>query len=298
MALTDVQKAALNRLISQGWASTPLPAQVIADAAIPLLAYAQQNGFDLEELVRNRLGLVVSPPPPPPPAPGKYGLLVPAYFSGSSPYWAQLATAAAKLPVIAVANPNNGPGASVSGSYTTSLTNFKNAGGTPLGYVYTGYGSRPSLEVKTDIDSWVRFYPMLRGIFFDEQAGGTSTLAWYKDLYAYARSKISGAVVVSNPGTPGYDEGYVMPGGADIVVSWEDAAMQGAPRAPSFASKYGLARFAALVYSAAESAMPGIIKSARTAGDGWVYVTGDTLSNPWDTLPTYLAGELTAAAAA
>ena len=70
--------------------------------------------------------------------------LVPAYFYPSylgSP-WDDLNTAAARIPIEAIMNPDSGPGSGVNSDYVTAVQNLQAAGGKVIGYVATGYGTR------------------------------------------------------------------------------------------------------------------------------------------------------------
>ncbi len=60
------------------------------------------------------------------------GIMVPAYFSPGSK-WDAMDYAASRVPLIAIMNPNNGPGASKSTSYVTALANLHAAGGKVVG---------------------------------------------------------------------------------------------------------------------------------------------------------------------
>ncbi len=50
-------------------------------------------------------------------------------------------------------------------------------------------------------------------------------------------------------------------------------------------SGYDPSRFWHLVYATTVDEMPVAVDLSKQRGAGWVYVTGDTLPNPWDTLP-------------
>ena len=109
------------------------------------------------------------------PAP-KMRLLVPAYFypaGKGEKEWERLLAAPEEAGVVAIVNPASGPGRRVDANYTKVLEQAKKSKVTLIGYVSTSYGKRKTEEVKGDVDQWVRFYPGIQGIFFDEQASGT-----------------------------------------------------------------------------------------------------------------------------
>ena len=85
--------------------------------------------------------------------------------------------------------------------------------------MYTTYGTRPSSEVKADIQSYLKWYKV-NGFFFDEVAADSSHVTYYKDLASYVRSKNSKYLVVLNPGTPPSVQDYL--NFADVTVVNED----------------------------------------------------------------------------
>src|SRR5687768_7473980 len=71
-------------------------------------------------------------------------LLVPAYFGPSSGNWEQLSQAAARVPLVAIANIFNGPGTDTTprADYVRVMKSVRDAGGQVIVYVYSQYGSR------------------------------------------------------------------------------------------------------------------------------------------------------------
>ncbi len=99
-------------------------------------------------------------------------LLVPAYIypvGDGRKEWQRLIDAAAKVKIVAIANPSSGPGEEPNFDYAAIFTEASDRGITLVGYVSTDYGKRPMAEIKKDIDAWIRFYPQIRGFFFDQQ---------------------------------------------------------------------------------------------------------------------------------
>ena len=80
------------------------------------------------------------------------GIIVSAYFDpASSGYWSSLDYAASRVSLIAIMNPNSGPGASQESAYVKALANLHTAGGKVIGYVYSSYATRPLTNVEGDI---------------------------------------------------------------------------------------------------------------------------------------------------
>lgn len=225
-------------------------------------------------------------------------VLVPAYFSGSTP-WNTLTTQAALARIIAIGNPASGPGTTVNAGYVTKWTAFRAARGILIGYVRTDYGNQnglaPLTTIKAQIDKWVELYaPNVDGIFFDEQENGAEDIAFYEEIFDYARDAIANAVIVSNPGA-GMAEGYISSASrADIYVIYENDGVP-AVSAPAYAGTYGKDSFAALLHDAADEATClAFIDDCEAEGIGGAYATTDGGANPWDTLVPFFATEVAA----
>jgi hypothetical protein len=130
-------------------------------------------------------------------------LLVPAYFYPAGDglaQWDRLLDSPAAAVTVAVANPDSGPGAAADPNYAQVLERARHKGVTVLGYVSTKYAARPLHEVMADVDRWARFYPEVRGIFFDEQPSTADQVPYYASLYRHAREERGLGLVVTNPG--------------------------------------------------------------------------------------------------
>ena len=78
-------------------------------------------------------------------------LLVPAYFYPAGPglkAWQHLIEAASKIKIVAIANPNSGPGDQRNGDYYLVLQAASDKGIRVVGYVSTDYGNRRLPEVR------------------------------------------------------------------------------------------------------------------------------------------------------
>jgi hypothetical protein len=93
------------------------------------------------------------------------GILVPAYFYPGS-LWNSMSNAALRVPLIAIMNPNSGPGASQDPNYIAAVNNLRHTGAQVIGYVSTAYATRLLAQVEADIDSYLSWYT-LDGIFLD-----------------------------------------------------------------------------------------------------------------------------------
>jgi hypothetical protein len=146
-------------------------------------------------------------------APAPLKLLVPAYFypaGAGVTAWNKLDAAAAQIPIVAIANPDSGPGVQADANYTATLNKAQQAGVTLIGYVSTSYGNRSLEAVKADIEVWAVRYPQISGFFLDEQASSAAKVDHYGQIYDYIKSQHPSFAAFSNPGTvcdPGYRPG-------------------------------------------------------------------------------------------
>lgn len=245
-------------------------------------------------------------------------LAVPAYFNpgggSGSTYWTQLDQGAPTVG-ISVANPNSGPGTAFDQSYANAVQAAAQAGIKVIGYVDTGYfgttgrttrGGQTSTsawtaQVEGDVDNWYRWYGGygLAGIFFDDAQNVCGADNAYVNLYiavsTYVKQSHAGALTVDNPGAPA-DQCYSA--AADVLVMFEGTyASYVSWSAPSWElNSADPNRFWHLVYAtSAQSDMENAVALSKQRNAGYLYVTGDVLPNPWDTLPTgsYWSDELT-----
>jgi hypothetical protein len=224
-------------------------------------------------------------------------LFVPAYFYPAGEglkEWGKLIAAAKEVPIVAIANPASGPGERIDPNYVEVISRATKAGVTVIGYVSTEYAKRPIEQVKADIDLWCEFYPAVEGFFFDEQTSDASRLEHYRQAFDYARHKIKGAFVASNPGVP-CDAAYFADLHPDAISVFEHH--EGYDRFMP-AAGWGDAerrRSAVLPYDTRDA--PQMRERLRRATDLHVrffYATDDNGVNPWDRLPTYWDDEVAA----
>ena len=224
-------------------------------------------------------------------------LLVPAYFYPGGEglaEWERLLKAPSPELVVIIANPDSGPGEMPDANFVRVIDQAKEKGFTLIGYVSTRYAKRPPEEIREEVDRWVRLYPSVQGIFFDEQASAADRVEYYAALHEYARKQRGLRLVVGNPGTTCAEE-YVSRPAADVVCLVESAKEFSQFRPPSWVTGYPAARFAATLCNVDD---PGRMKQdiLRMADKhvGFCYVTDGVLPNPWDRLPGYWEAELAA----
>ncbi len=223
------------------------------------------------------------------------GIMVPAYFYPSpGGYWDSLNFAATRVPLVAVMNPNSGPGSSRDSHYVQALANLHQAGGKVMGYVHTSYGQRSLSTVETDINRYLSFYTV-DGFFIDEMTNDENTrhLNYYDSLYQYIKAKGTNYSVTGNPGS-NTQEDYITRPTADSFMIFEDiGANYISWTTSSWVAKYPAQQFVHLPYAVATATtMSNYVNVALSGNTGWIYITDDALPNPYDTLPSYWTNEV------
>ncbi len=153
-----------------------------------------------------------------------------------------------------------------------------------IGYVDTGYAARPMGDVCGDIAAYAAESP-LDGIFLDQVSIAPSDQRYYAAAAGAIKAQSTGTLIVLNPGTPPPESSMTF---ADIVVTFEntDDASISTYAAARWMRRYPPERFWHLIYGAPTTkAMRRAMTLSKRRRAGWVYVTPDTLPNPWSTLP-------------
>jgi len=161
-----------------------------------------------------------------------------------------------------------------------------------LGYVFTSYGGRDLNVIKADIDYYDLCFD-IDGIFFDEAASNADKCDYYQQLCEYVKSSSNLDRTFINPGT-GPDECFFSQTNCDTGVIFEgDSSDWPTYIAPSYVPDYPSERFAAIVHNVPNSGTMKIdINLAVVRDIGYVYGTDDTLTNPYDELPSFWQTEI------
>ena len=214
---------------------------------------------------------------------------IPAYFypsAGSSPW----TTAAAAEPGVGimVANVDSGPGTSADPNYATAIAQARAAGSAVYGYVYTNYGANSLASVEANISLWKSLYGVTN-IFIDEASINTSTLQYYEALSSYVH-QTPGALTILNFGTMP-PESFMSAG--DIMLTFEGSySTYESTTFPSWVTGYAADRFYNIVYDVPnQTSMTQVLGQAENYNVGYIYVTNETLPNPYDSVPPYLSSE-------
>ena len=218
----------------------------------------------------------------------------PNWYAPENYIWDDIAAANSQVPITAIISPDSGPGGDEqpNDDYKTGLGHLRDAGVTIIGYVYTNEGNRSMDEVKKEVDKYDQDFN-IHGIFFDRAANDSSKLNYYQELYDYVKSRANLDKVIINPSSP-IDEGYISRPASDVAVIFGNDSSQWASYQPSaYVANYPANRFTMLVYGVPDVAtMKSHIELTKERHIGYVYLTDDTLANPWDSLPTFWSEEV------
>src|SRR5579862_5443439 len=130
--------------------------------------------------------------------PPRTGVVIPMYVYPGT-YWNQAIAAKnahPAVPMLLIANVNNGPGGATDPVYVSYIAKARAAGIVVLGYVYTQYGKRAQSTVDAAMVKWYSVYHA-DGIFLDQMASNDPT--YYRTVTHYAHAH-SLPFVMGNPG--------------------------------------------------------------------------------------------------
>jgi hypothetical protein len=215
------------------------------------------------------------------------GVMIALYtYPGST--WdavAQAKLAHPSVPVVAIINPNNGPGSSRDANYVSGIQELHNAGVVVLGYDATGYASNSASSVKSLMNTWKSLYT-IDGIFFDEMANWSGPESYYSDLTSYAKS-LGYTMTVGNPGTDTIPS-YV--GTVDNLMIYENPGLPPISALQGWHTSYAKSNFSMIAFGVSSLSQSFITSASSNVG--YLYITTDVLPNPYDSVPSYFATEV------
>lgn len=185
----------------------------------------------------------------------------------------------------AIINVNSGPGTSLDSNYARAVVELHSSGIKSLGYVRTDYARQSLATVKGEIDRWKQYY-LPHGIFFDEMAydDDDQKVAYYRGVGNYAKQQ-NFTFTVGNPGTRTSPKYF---GTVDNIVIFESDT--GMPNCDLICSQNtngsGRKSVSVLAYNI-ETLDANAVRNLKSC-TGYIFVTDDSGSNPWDSLPNYL----------
>lgn len=210
------------------------------------------------------------------------GVMIALYtYPGST--WdvvAQAKIAHPSVPIVAIINPNNGPGSSRDANYVSGIQELHAAGIVVIGYDATGYASNSASSVKSVMNTWKNLYN-IDGIFFDEMANWSGPESYYSDLTSYAKS-LGYTMTVGNPGTDTLPS-YI--GTVDNLMIYENPGLPPISALQGWHTSYDKSNFSMIAFGV-NSISTSFLSSASNYV-GYIDLTNDVLDNPYDTVPPY-----------
>jgi Spherulation-specific family 4 len=211
---------------------------------------------------------------------------VPAFFE--PPAWAGAVTNG-RAPAVMILNPASGPGTAPDPALQHAARHARAAGSRVIGYIGTNYGQLPAAQVRQEVADYRTWYHV-GGIFLDQTpTQGTQQLGYYRDLARYIRQNISGAVIWINPGAVP-DRSYLSVASVVMIFEGSYASYQHLTL-PGWVARYPADRFAHTVYATPAPAVASALRLARDRNAGYLFLTQEAGSNPYDGLPSYWPGE-------
>jgi hypothetical protein len=184
------------------------------------------------------------------------------------------------VPLVAIINPNSGPGVSQDPMYVEGVENLKSVGTIVIGYIHTSYGRRAQEEIAREIDSFLEWYEV-DGIFFDEMSNQHGFESYYSNLNKLAKSR-GCSITIGNSGVPTptsyfetLDNLVIHEGEGIPTTEWLREAKKG----------WSSSKFSYISYGIFQLDVKAV---AHTLADvRYVYVTDMHLPKVYCSLPTY-----------
>ena len=224
-------------------------------------------------------------------------ILVPAYFAprgNGLADWDKLLGASDRIPIVAILAPAVGPGKRPDPDYVKLLKRAEKTGIVLIGYIHSSYTKRSIQDLKADVDTWIRFYPGIQGIFVDEQSARREHVTYYGELRRYVREVRGLKLMVSNPGLVCSRE-FFSRHASDVICIYENHEAFGKIPLPDWAATHPSVDVLLLPHNVGlPEQMAEWIALAVEKKFRYIYVTDDTGNNPWDRLPVYWDKEVDA----
>jgi Spherulation-specific family 4 len=225
---------------------------------------------------------------------------VPSYtYPGtSSDFWSNLPSIEAhqkghraeeQATALFIVNPNSGVGAAKDASYSAAVQKARAHGVQLYGYIFTHYGARSADDIKKEAALYKSWYGV-DGIFLDEAQLDADHLAYYAGL-SQSFKKL-GLQTAFNPGQPQIDNHFMSL--AEHIVTFEGSYEDyQTAKMPSWMFHYPASKFWHMIYNVPNAEkLQKTIDQAGKNNAGVVFVTNDTLPNPYDSVPSYWSQEL------
>jgi hypothetical protein len=217
------------------------------------------------------------------------GMAIPLYTYPTDGTWTQVIQAKQaypNVPIVAVINPDSGPGSSQDPNYVQGIKQLQAAGVLVYGYVDTAYGSDSISSVESHVNQYVSWYKV-NGILFDDMQNVAGYASYYSTLGSYVSS-----LGIRSMGNPGTSVDLSLIGTLNALCVYEDTGLP----AISFITYPGYSPTNFAVIALGVSLNTSFLSSIHGLVS-WVYLTNYSGSNPYDVLPTYFTSEMSALSA-
>jgi hypothetical protein len=226
--------------------------------------------------------------PTPPTHSGTQRMLIPAYFSPGpgGAAWSKMCQQirdSLAVSLIIMNPPDSGHFTTAEAQYRDGMAACHARGQSVIAYVDTAYATISLNKVKINVDNYLRLYPGVRGVFFDQvpnyatpQHSLAYYSAYYKTLADYVHQRLPGSKVVANAGGSAATDWQFDPPIADILVNFEQTNANFKTWSPkAWVRAYPAASFAHLIYDAPADAQStwAACASSELKHAGWVFVT-------------------------
>src|SRR5436309_10470447 len=189
--------------------------------------------------------------------------------------------------MIAIIDPNSGPGSSPNTNYATLTQRLHSVGIIVIGYTWVNYGSRNISDVFTAIDEYKSWYNV-DGIIIDQMSYYGGDENYYSSLTNHAKSD-GLALVIGNPGTETRPS-YV--GTVDTIILYEDSGAPAISYLGGWHANYDKANWGILPHGVNSLSKSYLASASKYVG--YIYMSNGTMPNPWNSLPPYF-GDMVAA---
>jgi hypothetical protein len=218
------------------------------------------------------------------------GLIVPLYAYPTNPTWNALIQAKESdpdVPIIAIINPDSGPGSSSDPTYVAGIASLQSAGISVVGYVPTGYASVSLSTVEASATEYKAWYHV-NGLFFDQMSNSPSEAGYYSSASLYAAS-IGLGLTIGNPGTS-VPSTFV--GAVSILVIYESPGFPSVSTIASSTMGDASPNFAMISYDVSSPTQTYLQSVAQYAS--YVYFTDGQAPDPYTgILPSFLGSLMT-----
>lgn len=218
------------------------------------------------------------------------GIILPMFTKNLTtelPQIIQAKTAHPSVPMLAVINPENGPGPLFNSSIADAIASLRAAGIVVIGYVPTSWGNRPVASVESDVLTFHDWYNV-SGIYFDEMYNmefsflvGAFVPTYYSILTAYVKS-VGMTEVFGNSGA---EIPYYFIGSVDTIGCFENSHLPTLSQLGGWHGAFNKSNFAFFAYNV--TSVDPYYLAAASNYVGYLYVTDGVRPWPYSGLPSY-----------